>query len=49
MLCEKETQSIYAAIKLIERLYLNGQVKKITYKNILKEYKNCIDISEFKC
>lgn len=46
---QSEKETIYAALKLIENLYKQGQIKQYVFKNILNEYKDCIDISEFKC
>ena len=42
-------ETVYAAIKLIENLYKQGKIKKHIFKNILNEYKDYIDISEFQC
>ena len=44
-----EKEKIYAAIKLIENLYKQGKIKKHIFKNILNEYNDYIDISEFQC
>lgn len=46
---EYKTEAIYAALKLIEHLYKNKKIEKHIYKNILHEYRNYIDISDFKC
>ena len=46
---EEEYNKIYAALKLIENLYKQGLVKKHVFKNILNDYKDRVDISEFKC
>lgn len=43
----KEKDVIYAALKLIENLYTKGAIKRHIFENILNEYKNYIDISEF--
>ena len=46
---KNEKAKIYAAIKLIENLYKQGKIKKHIFKNILNEYNDYIDISEFQC
>lgn len=40
---------LYAALKLIENLVKQGRVKERVFVNILKDYKNDIDISKFEC
>jgi hypothetical protein len=40
---------IYAALKLIENLYKKKQIPKYMFKNIIEEYKNYIDTTDFKC
>ena len=46
---EQEKQKIYAALKLIEYLYKQQRISKCVFINILNEYKNKIDISDFQC
>lgn len=46
---KQEQQKIYAALKLIEYLYRQGQISQYIFMNILNEYKNKIDISDFQC
>ncbi len=46
---QDEYNKIYAALKLIENLYKQGHIKKHIFKNILEDYKDCIDLSDFKC
>lgn len=46
---EEEKNKIYAALKLIENLHKQGLVKRHIFKNILNDYRDCIDLSEFKC
>ena len=41
--------TIFGAIKLIEQLYLDGQIPGYIFRNILKEYGNDIEIACFKC
>lgn len=46
---KNEKETIYAALKLIENLYKQGKIKQHIFKNVLNEYKDYIDISEFQC
>ena len=48
-LSDKEKNNIYAALKLIENLHKQGLVEKHIFKNILNDYSDCVDLSEFKC
>lgn len=41
--------TIFGAIKLIEQLYLDGQIPGYIFRNILKEYGSDIEIACFKC
>ena len=45
----KNPDYYFAALKLIEQLYLDGQVPGYIFRNILKEYGNDIEIACFKC
>lgn len=45
--CKNENDLIYAALKLIQCLYKQGKIKEHIYKNILKDYADTIDISDF--
>lgn len=46
-LSHEEKSKIYAALKLIENLYKQGLIRKHVYKNILNDYNNCVDLSDF--
>lgn len=46
---KEEYNKIYAALKFIEYLYIQGKIKKHIYKNIINDYSNVIDVSSFKC
>lgn len=46
---EQERQKTYAALKLIEYLYKQKKISKCVFINIINEYKNKIDISDFQC
>lgn len=45
---DKET-SIFGALKLIEQLYLDGQISNYVFRNILREYQDKINITDFVC
>lgn len=45
---DKET-SIFGALKLIEQLYLDGEIPGYVFRNILKEYQDKINITDFVC
>lgn len=47
-LTKEEYNKIYAALKLIEALCKQGRIEPYIFKNILDDYKDCIDISEFR-
>lgn len=42
-------EKIYAALRLIQNLYMQGKIKKHVWKNILNDYKDQVDISVFEC
>lgn len=48
-LSEEEYNITYAALKLIENLFKQGRIKQHIFKNILEDYRDSIDISDFKC
>ena len=37
----------FAALKLIEQLYKNGEIPAYMFRNILKEYADIVDLSRF--
>ena len=37
----------FAALKLIEQLYKDGQIPAFMYRNILNEYADGVDLSKF--
>lgn len=37
----------FAALKLIEQLFKDGQIPAFMYRNILKEYADMVDLSKF--
>lgn len=46
-LSDEEYDITYAALKLIENLFKQGKIKKHIFKNILNEYKDSIDLTQF--
>lgn len=44
---EIKNDNIFKALKLIETLYLKGDVKSYMYDNILREYSNIVDTTQF--
>ena len=49
MKIDNDKEKIFAALKLIECLVIDGKLEKYVFKNILKEYASIIDISQFRC
>jgi len=43
-----QTANIYAALKMIEQLYIDGYISEYLFLNILDEYKFQVDITSFK-
>lgn len=37
----------FAALKLIEQLYRDGKITALIFSNILKDYADIVDVSEF--
>ena len=37
----------FAALKLIEQLYKDGEIPATMFRNILKEYADIVDLSKF--
>lgn len=40
-------QLCFAALKLIEQLYRDGKISESVFHNILDDYANVVDVSEF--
>lgn len=45
---EKQS-NVFGALKLIEQLYLDGQIPGYIFRSILKDYDNEIDAAGFRC
>lgn len=43
-----EAEKMYAALKLIESLFVDGKISKHVWKNIKNDYKEMVDLSQFK-
>lgn len=41
--------NIFGALKLIEQLYLDGEISGHVFCNILQEYKDVVCIADFAC
>ena len=41
--------NIFGALKLIEQLYLDGEIPGHVFRNILQEYKDDVCIADFTC
>jgi hypothetical protein len=41
------SDELFAALKLIEQLYKDGHIPQYMFKNILNEYKDVVDITQF--
>lgn len=39
----------FAAIKMVEQLFHDGQIPANTLRGILDEYSDCVDTSKFRC
>ena len=45
--CTYSPAHYFAALKLIEQLYKDGQIPAFMYCNILNEYADVVDLSKF--
>lgn len=45
----EEVDKIFASLKLIECLFHRGMIKQHVFLNILNDYKDCVDVSQFRC
>lgn len=48
LIADKES-NIFGAWKLIEQLYLDGKIPGYVLRNILREYQDKINVSDFVC
>ena len=45
----REYRTTYPALKLIECLFQKEQISGTVYRNILRDYSDEVDLSDFKC
>lgn len=45
----EEYNTTFAALKLIENLFKQGKITQYVFQNIVNDYRDTIDISQFKC
>jgi hypothetical protein len=45
----ENNENIFGALKLIEQLYLDGQVPGCVFRNILKEHSETVSVTDFNC
>lgn len=48
LMADKEN-NVFGALKLIEQLYLDGEIPGYVFRNILKDYRDQVNISDFTC
>ncbi len=48
LIADKES-NVFSALKLIEQLYLDGEIPGYVFRNILREYQDKINVSDFVC
>lgn len=46
---KKSDGKIFSALKLIEALYLDKRISYEMFRNILNDYKDVVDLSDFAC
>ena len=49
MIKADKENNIFGALKLIEQLYLDGEIPGYVFRNILQEYKDDVYIADFTC
>ena len=48
LIVDKES-NVFGALKLIEQLYLDGEIPGYVFRNILREHQDKINVSDFVC
>lgn len=48
LIADKES-NVFGALKLIEQLYLDGEIPGFIFRNILREHQDKINVSDFVC
>ena len=46
---DEKRNNIFGALKMIEKLYLDGQIPGYVFRNIIKEYSGTVSVSDFIC
>lgn len=46
LIADKES-NVFSALKLIEQLYLDGEIPSYVFRNILREHQDKINVSDF--
>lgn len=41
--------NVFGALKLIEQLYLDGEIPGYVFRNIIKEHGNSFSVTDFNC
>ena len=49
MIKADKENNIFGALKLIEQLYLDGEISGYVFRNILQEYKDNVCIADSTC
>ena len=49
MIKADKENNIFGALKLIEQLYLDGEIPGYVFRKILREYKDDVCIADFTC
>lgn len=44
---KEDCKTVFAALKLIEQLYRDGLISACIYRNILADYADAVDLSQF--
>ncbi len=44
---KEDCKTVFAALKLIEQLYRDGHISACIYRNILADYAETVDLSQF--
>ena len=42
-----DPSKIFAALKLVEKLYKDGKIEKTVFENVLEQYSDKVDITKF--
>ena len=48
-ICIVETANTFGALKLIEQLYMDGEIPGHVFRNIIKQYGSSFPVTKFSC